>query len=105
MQWSYRIGNAAMSAAAKRTFSLPTEQARYIDTLVKSGSYASASEVVRAGLRALQERDAAVERWLRDEVAPVYDAMMEDPARGVPAEDVFSEIRARHAAKTGERAR
>jgi hypothetical protein len=30
--------------------------------------------VVPAGLRALQERDAAVERWLREEVAPVYDA-------------------------------
>lgn len=94
-----------MSAAAKRTFSLPTEQAQYIETLVKSGSYASASEVVRAGIRALQERDAAVERWLRDEVAPVYDAMMEDLARGIPAEDVFAEIRARHTDKTTGRAR
>ena len=84
-----------MPAVAKRTFSLPTEQARYIDALVNSGSYASASEVVRAGLRALQERDAAVERWLRDEVGPVYDAMRKDSARGIPAEDVFAEIRAR----------
>ncbi len=49
-----------MSAAAKRTFSLPTEQADYIDALVQTGTFASASEVVRAGLRALQERDAAV---------------------------------------------
>ena len=49
-----------MSAAEKRTFSLPTEQASYIDSLVASGTYASASEVVRAGLRALQERDAGV---------------------------------------------
>jgi len=54
----------------KRTISLPVEQASYIDTLVASGGYASASEVVRAGLRALQERDAAVDRWLRDEVVP-----------------------------------
>jgi len=64
----------------KRTFSLPTEQAGYIDTLVASGSYASGSEVVRAGLRALQERDAAVEKWLSEEVTGVCDAMQAEQA-------------------------
>ena len=81
----------------KRTISLPSEQARYIDALVASGAYATASEVVRAGLRALQERDAAVERWLRDEVVPVAAAMQADPGRGIPAEQVFADIRALHA--------
>ena len=57
-----------MPSPEKRTFSLPAEQAGYIDSLVATGSYASGSEVVRAGLRALQERDAAVEKWLREEV-------------------------------------
>jgi antitoxin ParD1/3/4 len=88
-----------MSATAKRTFSLPAEQAKFIDAKVKSGSYASGSEVVRAGLRALQERDAAVERWLREEVIPVYDAMKADPKRGIPADKVFSAIRAHHEAR------
>src|SRR5258706_4641017 len=87
-----------MSAPQRRTFSLPAEQASYIDGLVASGAYASASEVVRAGLRALQERDAAVERWLREEVVPVYDEMEADPSLGIPAEQVFEEIRAEHAA-------
>ena len=86
-----------MPAPAKRTFSLPIEQATYIDRLVKSGSYASGSEVVRAGLRALRERDAVIERWLRDEVVPVYDAMQADPARGIPGQRVIASLRALHA--------
>jgi antitoxin ParD1/3/4 len=86
-----------MPAQEKRTVSLPAEQASYVDSLVASGAYASASEVVRAGLRALQERDAAVERWLEEEVVPVYDAMENDATRGVPAENVLEAIRSRHA--------
>lgn len=86
-----------MSSADKRTVSLPAEQARYIDALVASGTYATASEVVRAGLRALQERDAAVERWLREEVVSVAAAMQADPGRGIPADRVFADIRALHA--------
>lgn len=85
-----------MPPAAKRTFSLPQEQADYIDSLVASGTYATSSEVIRAGLRALQERDAAVERWLREEVVPVATAMQADPGRAIPAESVFDEIRALH---------
>jgi len=86
-----------MSTTEKRTVSLPSEQARFIDGLVSSGTYASVSEVVRAGLRALQERDAAVERWLREEVVPVYDAMQADPSRGLTPDQVASAMHARHA--------
>ena len=84
----------------KRTISLPDEHADYIDQKVRSGDYASASEVVRAGLRALQERDRAVEDWLRNQVAPTYDAMLSDPSRGIPAKSVFDDIRVLHARKT-----
>lgn len=85
-----------MSKVSKRTFSLPAEQSAYIDAKVSGGSYASGSEVVRAGLRALQERDAAFEQWLKAEVVPVYDAMKADPSQGIPASKVFAEIRARY---------
>lgn len=93
-----------MSSIEKRTVSLPVEHSAFIDAKVAAGDYASASEVVRAGLRALQERDAAVERWLREEVAPAYDALKTDPSRGIPAGKVFSELRARHAARTKAKA-
>jgi antitoxin ParD1/3/4 len=86
-----------MSTVAKRTISLPEEHAAFIDAKVAAGDYASASEVVRAGLRALRERDEAVERWLRDDAAPTYDAMTADPGRALPADKVRAAIRARHA--------
>lgn len=88
-----------MAISQKRTFSLPSSQSKYIDKLVKSGGYASGSEVVRAGLRALRERDAAMERWLREEVGPVYDAYQTDPGRAIPAKEVFAEVRRLHAAR------
>lgn len=93
-----------MASAAKRTFSIPAEHARFIDRKVKSGAYASGSEVVRAGLRALQERDAAVERWLLEEVAPTLDAMKADPSRAIPAKDAFAAVR-RHAARNKSKRR
>jgi antitoxin ParD1/3/4 len=77
----------------KRTFRLPDDEAKYVDDKVASGAYASGSEVVRAGLRALQDWDAPVERWLLEEVAPAYDAMNADPSRAIPAGTVFSELR------------
>jgi antitoxin ParD1/3/4 len=87
-----------MPETRKRSFTLPSEQAQYIDAKVASGAYASASDVVRAGLLALQERDTAIERWLVNEVAPVYDAMKADPSRAIPAKTVFSNLRKRGAA-------
>lgn len=85
-----------MGTVKKRTFSLPSAHAAYIDEKVSSGAYASGSEVVRAGLRALQDQDAAVERWLRDEVAPVYDALKAGTEKVHSAKSVFAEARARY---------
>ena len=82
-----------MSNIEKRTFSIPVEHAVFIDNLVDTGAYASASEVVRAGIRALQERDAAVSRWLHDEVGPAYDAMKADPSRAIPLSQAFTALR------------
>lgn len=81
--------------------SLKPENTSFIDAKIKSGGYASVSEVVRAGLRALQERDEAVECWLRDEVAPTYDAVKDGSVKTQPVGDAFDALRARHVAENG----
>ncbi len=52
------------------TITLPLDMAQMVKDKVSSGEYATESEVIRDGLRTLAARDAAVERWLREEVAP-----------------------------------
>ena len=86
-----------MASTDKRTITLPADQARYVDALVASGKCASESDVISAGVRALQEREAGMERWLREEVLPVYDAMQADPGRAIPASQVTASLDALHA--------
>ncbi len=83
----------------KRTISLPPEHAAYIDAQVASGAFASASEVVRAGLRALQDREVAVQRWLRTDVVAAYDEHKADPSKAVSSDQVMGRLRARAAAR------
>jgi antitoxin ParD1/3/4 len=86
-----------MNKIDRRTVSLPVEQGDYIDKLVESGEYGSASEVVRAGIRALQQHDRAIEHWLRTEVAETYDRVQAGKERMIPIEDVMAELRRRRA--------
>jgi antitoxin ParD1/3/4 len=85
-----------MKSARKRAVPLPEEEADYVDSLVAAGTYATDSEVVRAGLDALRAQEAEIEDWLREEVLPVVEAMEADPSRGIPIDEVFDAIRARH---------
>ena len=91
-----------MAAVTKRTVSLPAEQAAYVDAKVAGGDYASASEVVRAGLRALRERDAAVERWLVEEVAPTYDAYKANPDDVLTRDELHAALETHHAARSAQ---
>ncbi len=59
---------------------------------VASGYYASLSEVVRAGLRALDREERAVDAGLRDRVA----ASLADPRPSLSQDQVFAALRARH---------
>lgn len=90
-----------MRTTRQVSITLPIEMADAIKDRVASGEYASESEVVRDGLRALFARDQAVEDWLRSEVVAAYDELNEHPERGLPAHAV----RARFAAKLTDRDR
>jgi antitoxin ParD1/3/4 len=68
---------------------LPNEMADMVRSKVSSGEYASESEVIRDGLRALQARDQALEKWLRTEVAAAYDEAKADPSSLVTSEEVL----------------
>ena len=59
-----------MRTTQQMSITLPNEMAEFVRTKVASGDYASDSEVLRDALRALRERDRAVEAWLRNEVVP-----------------------------------
>ena len=63
-----------------------------------SGAYASASEAVRV----LLDRDAAVERWLREEVVPGYQEYLTDRTKGVPVDAVLKRIKPRYGAHKPE---
>ncbi|MGZ8362807.1 MAG: type II toxin-antitoxin system ParD family antitoxin [Caulobacteraceae bacterium] len=69
-----------------------------VDNRVRSGAYASASEVVRAGLRALEREEAVLTEWIKQRV----EETLANPAPSIPAEDVIAELRALHAQRFGE---
>jgi antitoxin ParD1/3/4 len=60
--------------------------------MVESGRFGSVSEAIRAGMDALMERDAAVDRWLREEALPVYDAMLANPDLGMTVDEAFDAV-------------
>jgi len=78
---------------------LPHDMAAMVKAKVASGEYATESEVIRDGLRTLQARDAAIESWLRNEVAKSYEEYAADPSIGIPAEEVMTRLRASYRAR------
>ena len=87
-----------MRTTQQFSITLPNEMAEAVERKVQSGAYASVSEVLRDGVRALMERDAAVERWLREDVVPGHAEYLADPSKAFPAEEVLGRIKVRRAA-------
>ncbi len=65
----------------------------HVEARVKSGAYASASEVIRAAVRSLDREEAAINDWLLQRV----DEALADPRPNVPSRAVFKRLRTNHA--------
>ena len=100
-QWSSRIESYPllagfdMRSTQQMSITLPLEMAALVKAKVTSGEYASESEVIRDGLRALMARDRAMEDWLRDQVIPAATALDADPGRALSTEQVREHMAAK----------
>ena len=89
-----------MRTTQQFSITLSNTLADAVKSRVATGEYASESEVIRDGLRALMARDRAVETWLTERVAPAYDALAADPSRAVSADHVRARLAAEHKRST-----
>ena len=94
-----------MRSTRQLSITLPVEMADMVKEKVASGDYASESEVIRDGLRALKERDEAVEDWLRREVAEAYDEYVADPSSATPLDEAFDRVIAEMQGRTNPKQR
>lgn len=86
-----------MPTVERMTVTMPAEMAETLRRTVVGGEYASTSEVVREALREwTRSRDA--ERRDLDALRAAIKAGL-DSGPGIPADQVFAELRARYADK------
>lgn len=86
-----------MATTQQLSVTLTLDMADLVKAKVQTGEYATESEVIRDGLRALMARDRAVNSWLNHQVGPAYDALKTDPARAVTVDQVRARLAAEHA--------
>ena len=78
----------------KLSISLPSEMAKWVREKVGSGSYSSNSEIVREGLRLLQDHDELRAKKLKALQDMVEESINSGP--GIPAEQVFARMEERN---------
>ena len=85
-----------MRTTQQFSITLPNEMADIIKSKVAAGEYATESEVIRDGLRALMARDRAVDNWLMQEVGPAFDVLKANPAWEVTVDQLREALAAEH---------
>jgi len=85
-----------MRTTQQMSITLPNEMADAIRTKVRAGEYATESEVIREGLRALLNRDSAIESWLPNQGGEGSDALKADPSRAVTIDQVRARLAKEH---------
>lgn len=74
-----------------RNINLTPKMDRYVDSKIRMGEYANASEVLRAGLRALEQAEREDEARIR----AIRSALEAGDESGVAEGDAFAEARER----------
>ncbi len=92
-----------MRTTQSLSITLPIEMAQMVKDKVSSGEYASESEVIRDGLRTLAARDAAIEKWLREEVVPTLDELDADPSTAIPMDEAWRRLRQHMDSRDGKK--
>lgn len=86
-----------MASVERMTVTMPAEMAETLRRTVAGGEYASTSEVVREALREWTRSRDAERRDLDALRAAIKTGL--DSGPGLPADQVFAELRARYADK------
>src|SRR5215213_6006599 len=90
-------GDTPMPTSRSLRVTLPEDMVQMVKAKVESGEYASESEVVGEGVRAVRDRDEALSRWrVKEEVVAAYEEYQTNPSDVADGRTVAERIKARH---------
>lgn len=78
----------------KLTVELPDDLLGFAEAKVAAGDYASMDEAVAVGMRKLQTEDAAIDRWVTEEVIPSYHQWVADGKPTLSEHEVIVSVEA-----------